>query len=90
FTAGPVGALFGLLLVRQVLRLSPKGRQVWTEGVYALPVVGTLIRSARLAAFADLLAVLVEYEIPLPEAFRLAGRASADPLTAARCDEIHD
>ena len=39
--------------------------------------IGMLIRSARLAAFADLLAVLVEYEMPLPEAFRLAARRRA-------------
>jgi general secretion pathway protein F len=48
-----------------------------------LPVAGTLIRSARLAAFSDLLSILVTHSIPLPEAFRLArlaGEASSDPL----------
>ena len=29
--------------------------------------------SARLAAFTDLLGILVDHEVPLPEAFRLAG-----------------
>src|SRR5262249_14996238 len=50
------------------------------RAVYALPMIGTLIRSARLAAFTDLLAILVDYEIPLPRAFQLAGQASSDPF----------
>lgn len=63
-------------------RATPRGRRSWVRFVYAIPIVGTLIRSARLAAFADLLAVLVEYGIPLPEAFRLAADASSDPIMA--------
>jgi type II secretory pathway component PulF len=51
-----------------------------------------LIRSARLAAFTDLLAILVDHELPLPEAFRLAGEASSDPIMAAAsrdvCEEL--
>jgi type II secretory pathway component PulF len=74
----------GFLLTWGLLRMSPRGQFVWARIVYSVPVIGTLIRSARLAAFADLLAVLVEYEMPLPEAFRLAGEASSDPLMAGR------
>src|SRR5205823_9802565 len=48
--------------------------------LYALPVIGTLVRSARMAAFTDLLAILVDYGLPLPRAFQLATDASSDPL----------
>jgi type II secretory pathway component PulF len=90
FVAAPVVALFVALAVRQAMRASANGRRAWARFVYSVPVFGTLLRSARLAAFADLLAVLVEFEVPLPEAFRLAGAASADPIMAGRSAEIHD
>lgn len=48
--------------------------------MYTIPGVGTLIRSVRLASFADLMGILVEHHIPLPEAIRMAGEASSDPL----------
>jgi type IV pilus assembly protein PilC len=62
------------------LRRTQTGQRLWALGLYSIPLVGTLIRAARLAAFSELLSVLVEYEMPLPEAFRLAGTASSDPL----------
>lgn len=77
------------LLIWGGLKLTPHGRRLGARLVYAVPVVGTLIRSARLAAFSELLAMLVEYELPLPEAFRLAGWASSDPLMAERAGVIH-
>jgi type II secretory pathway component PulF len=80
--------LIGLFLVWAVSRVTDSGRRVWVRLVYAVPLVGTLIRSARMAAFADLLAVLVDYELPLPEAFHLAGAASSDPLMAHQAQEI--
>lgn len=80
----------GLLVTWAVLRLTENGRRRWARLVYGVPVLGTLIRSARLAAFADLLAVLVEYELPLPDAFRLAGMASPDPVMALQAGEAAD
>jgi type IV pilus assembly protein PilC len=80
----PVALAFGATVAWFVLRWSQHGRQLRARIVYSVPVAGTLIRSARMAAFADLLAVLVEYELPLPEAFRLAGLASSDPIMAGR------
>jgi type II secretory pathway component PulF len=35
-----------------------------------------------MAAFSDLLSILVQHSMPLPEAFRLAGAACSDPLMA--------
>jgi type II secretory pathway component PulF len=70
----------GLFGARMVLNRTPRGRVIWSRFVYALPLLGMLIRSARLAAFTDLLGILVEQAVPLPEALRLACEASSDPL----------
>ena len=78
----PAIVLLGLVSVRLALAGTPYGRLAWARFLYSVPLVGTLIRSARLAAFVDLLAILVDYSLPLPEAIRLAGAASSDPLMA--------
>jgi type II secretory pathway component PulF len=83
----PLVGLLTLLLLRFAFGLDERGRRAWARWVYAVPIVGTMIRSARLAAFADLLAILVENETPLPEAFRLAGQACSDPITAAEAQQ---
>lgn len=72
-----------VLILRAVLNSTMTGRCIWAYFIYAIPIVGTLIRAARLAAFTELLGILVDHEVPLPEAFRLAGEASSDPITAA-------
>jgi type II secretory pathway component PulF len=80
----------GFWLVRFSLLLSEPGRRSWARFVYSLPVFGTLLRSARLAAFSELLAILVDHEVPLPEAFRLAGLASSDPIMATTAVEVSE
>jgi type II secretory pathway component PulF len=80
----PILAVVGaLLVVRAVLAGTERGRCWWAQAVYSVPIVGALLRAARLAAFTDLLAILVDYGLPLPRAFQLAGAASSDPLLAA-------
>jgi len=74
--------------VRWWLRSTGRGRMLWARLVYAVPLAGTLIRSARLAAFADLLGILVDQSVPLPEALRLAGQASSDPLLAEGVKQV--
>jgi general secretion pathway protein F len=44
-----------------------------------VPGARTLMRQVAAADFADLLAVLVEHEVPLPEAVELAANATGDP-----------
>lgn len=75
-------------ILRVILHNKGSGRLGWTRLGYAVPIVGTLVRSMRLAAFAELLAILVDQEVPLPEAFRLAGEASSDPFTAASSQQV--
>jgi type II secretory pathway component PulF len=75
-----LGIAVGLYVTRLALNRSPGGRVLWARFVYALPILGELVRSARLAAFTDLLGILIEQSVPLPEALRLASEASSDPL----------
>ncbi len=96
FGRNPVGmlvaplALVGVCLLLGYLgmRFTERGRYRWAEIVYSVPLVGTLIRSARLAAFTELLAILVDHALPLPEAFQLAGEASSDPVMAWQARDI--
>lgn len=60
------------------------GRAVWrgdraAGGIFGrLPTAGKLLRLGRLATFIDVLALLVEQQVPLAEAILLASDASAD------------
>ena len=78
-------AIIGLVVAS---RVSPAARYTIARGFYGIPLVGTVVRSARLAAFAELLAILVEFEVPMPEAFRIAGQASPDPVMARQADRV--
>ncbi len=78
----------GILLSGIAVRYSPRGQRVWNRVLYQIPLVGPVIRAARLTAFCDLLGMLIEYGLPLPTAVRLAGAASSDPIMAARSLEI--
>lgn len=80
--------LFVLVVTRWQLRRTELGRCLWARFVYAVPILGTLLRSARLAAFTDLLAILVDHTVPLPEAFVLAGAATSDPLMASTARDV--
>jgi type II secretory pathway component PulF len=85
----PLAVLGVVTLLALFLGLTPRGRRARARLLYAVPVLGTLIRSARLAAFTDLLAILVDHETPLPDAFRLAGGASSDPVMVAATRDIY-
>jgi type IV pilus assembly protein PilC len=81
--------IVGVLVLRFTLQRTERGRCAWARLVYAVPLVGTLIRSARMAAFTELLAILIDNKMPLPEAFRLAGQASSDPIMGAAARQAH-
>src|SRR5204862_1251905 len=90
YVAAPLlSTVLTLAVLRWVLRATEGGRRAWVRLVYAVPLVGTLIRAARLAAFTELLAILVDHALPLPEAFRLAGEASSDPVMAATARQVN-
>lgn len=77
----PILLVIAVVLAERLwLNRTPEGRRLSARFVYAIPIAGTLVRSARLAAFTDLLGILVEQGVPLPEALRLSAQASSDPL----------
>jgi type II secretory pathway component PulF len=85
----PAGVLIGgLILTYTVMRFTRGGRRRWARWLYAIPLLGTVMRSARLAAFTELLAILIDYELPLPQAFEMAGLASSDPIMAGAAREV--
>jgi type II secretory pathway component PulF len=54
----------------------------WAERLFGwIPWTGRLVRCSRMAAFLDVLSLLIESQTPLPEAMMLAAEASGDPHT---------
>ena len=80
-----VGGVFFFWLIT---RGTPVGRRLFNRLAYSLPLWGVLLRSVRMASFSELLALLIEYEVPLPEAISLAGRSTTDPGLARACAEV--
>jgi type IV pilus assembly protein PilC len=78
----------GLMTYWLTSRFSERGRLVWARFIYTIPAVGTLLRSTRLASFSELLAILIDQSIPLPEAFAMAGEASSDPVMSAASRQV--
>ena len=66
------------------------GHYRWPVFIYSIPIVGTLVHAARLASFTELLAILIDFDTPLPEAFLLAGQACSEPIMAAAARQVHD
>jgi type II secretory pathway component PulF len=67
---------------------SNSSRTMWSRGIPSgfrwLPGVSRVTADQRWASLAELLALLVEHEVPLPEGLRLAARVSGDrKLTSA-------
>src|SRR5262249_7780644 len=80
--------IIAVLLLRWLLGRTEGGRRFRAGIVYSIPVVGTLFRSARLAAFVEPLAIMVDHAVPLPEAIGLAGQATADPFLAGQARDV--
>lgn len=57
----------------------------WQRLVHLIPVAGPLLRSLTLARFSSLLALLVENDMPLPEAIQLAGDGTRDAAFREAC-----
>jgi type II secretory pathway component PulF len=53
--------------------------------MHAIPLLGPISRWASLAQFSRLMALLLESELPLPAALKLAGRGSQDADLAVAC-----
>jgi general secretion pathway protein F len=53
-----------------------------------LPWIGRMVKDVQSASFCHLLGLLVDREVPLPEALELAASASADQTLARECGQI--
>ena len=53
-----------------------------------LPIAGRMLRDARVASFSEILALLVDHDVPLGQAVTLAADASGDPRMAASAHKI--
>jgi len=93
-TAGPAtwflsGGL--LLLAVVVLLLAAMPKAAWVSPLlYGIPLVGPLWRFGRLVQFSRLMAVLLEQEVPLPEALRLSAEGVRDAYLAEGCRRAAD
>ncbi len=72
-----IGSCLLLLLFIDWLVLSGRGRQTF---ISLLPIVGPLRRWLSMSNLSRLLALLVEQQVPLPEALRLSAEVASDPL----------
>lgn len=53
-----------------------------------MPLIGRMLRDARVAAFSEILALLVDHDVPLAEAVPLAADASGDKALARSAHKI--
>jgi type II secretory pathway component PulF len=74
-----LGWLVGRFLLPPALRRGLAGR---------LPLIGRVWRAVSLAEFCHLLALLLESELPLPEALRLTGEGVQDSDVDAACRQM--
>ena len=86
---GPVGFLV-LIMTGLYWRRAGQAVELQTgmvvPGLRRIPWLRNLLANARAASFADLLALLIEHEVPFPEAVLLAAEATGAPtmIEAAR------
>jgi general secretion pathway protein F len=78
-----IGLPVGFVLARVML-----GPPQWQRLMYRTPLVGSMWRWTGLAQFARLLAMLVESELPLPTALRLAGGGVQDAEVADAASQM--
>ena len=55
-----------------------------------LPVAGKMLRDARVATFSEIMALLLDHDVPLSEALPLAAEASGDPGLARSARPLAD
>ncbi len=85
------GSLAGaaLLLIAAVVLLAAMSGVSWTGPLpYVVPLTGPLWRFGRLAEFSRLMGVLLEQEVPLPEALRLSAAGLRNPYLAEACRQV--
>ena len=78
-----------VLLLVVGLSLAGRTNGPWTRRLLgAMPWMGRMLRCSRMAAFLEVLGLLVENETPLPDAVRLAAEASGDAETMELAQQL--
>ena len=82
---------FGLPVLVLMLVVSWKlSRRTLLTSSFGIPGVATILRNFHLATFADLLSMLIDHKIPLPEAFKLASDTTGDKRIQASSQHVID
>jgi type II secretory pathway component PulF len=82
--------LSGTLISLPLLRLLAGGAR-WTWCIlYRVPMIGPLLRWSYLAQFCRMMALLLERQMPVPEALRLAASSLRDVNLAGGCRRVAD
>jgi general secretion pathway protein F len=93
-TVGPATWFLGgglLLLAVIVFLVVAMPKVAWVPPLlYGVPLIGPLWRFGRLVQFSRLMAVLLEQEVPLPEALRLTAAGVRDGYLAEGCRRVAD
>jgi general secretion pathway protein F len=86
--AVPVCALVAAIWMGLVPLAAPQRPAVMLSRLRFLPWTGRIVGDVQSASFCHLLGLLVDREVPLPEALELSGSASADDTLARECRQI--
>jgi len=82
------GATIGIAIITLLLLRLIGGRATWSWMMTQLPVVGSTWHWTGVAEMLRSLALLVEHQIPLPEALRLTAGGIGDAHVGALCREL--
>ncbi|MCE5267783.1 MAG: type II secretion system F family protein [Planctomycetaceae bacterium] len=82
---GPVGPLAAVAIIAtwwSVCRCGTLFSGPWSNRLLTgLPWMGSMLRWSRTATFLEVLSLLIDSEVPLPDAVQLAAQSSGDPQT---------
>jgi type II secretory pathway component PulF len=86
-TGGMLVAICLLALVPLLLAVAPQVRWLWSI-LYRIPMMGPLLRWGHAAEFARLMSMLLDQQVPLPDALRLTSEGLRDADLAWGCRRL--
>jgi type II secretory pathway component PulF len=82
-------AMVGFLIAAALFLASLRTRAAWAQDLCnSVPVIGPLWRWGRLAEYSQLIGLLLDQEVPLPQALRLTAEGLGDPYLAQGCQRL--